>query len=196
MKKNKKETKIEKTAEELKGIDLQIHEAELSEKEALSIYKNSPNRESFKVVSEKMAIVNALKEQKAKEEGKWNPTTYMPWRTEVKSRLYLPVIKSIVKKLKIEILSQSTGKLILKGKKESQICAELQDMGLTPDSDYEFRTWQMSLISAQEYYKKESEKQDNQTLSRKGVQPGSERFYQLLEYQGLYGERKEIAVEL
>lgn len=192
----KTEDKRKTKAEELKGIDLQIYNAEQEEKKALGIYKKFPNGESFGVVSEKMAIVNALKEQKAKEEGKWNPTTYMPWRTEVKSRLYLPVIKSIVKKLKIEILSQSTGKLILKGKKESQICAELQDMGLTPDSDYEFRTWQMSLSSAQEYYKRESEKQNKQTLSRKGVQPGSERFYQLLEYQGLYGERKEIAVEL
>ena len=121
----KTENKIEARGEGLKGIDLQIYNAEQEEKKALEIYKKFPNGESFGVVSEKMAIVNALKEQKAKEEGKWNPTTYMPWRTEVKSILYLPVIKSIVKKLKIEILSQSTGKLILKGKKESQICAEL-----------------------------------------------------------------------
>ena len=202
MKKNKKETKTEKKAEELKGIDLQIHEAELSEKEALNIYKNSPNRESFKVVSEKMAIVKALKEQKAKEEGTWNPTSYMPWRTEVKSRLYIPIIKSIAKKLKIEIISQSTGKLILKGKKDCQICAELQDMGLTPDEDYEFRTWQMSISSAQEYYKRENEnilkaeEKKAHSLTAKGIQNGSEKFHQIFEYQGCYGETKELAVEL
>ena len=196
------ETKVEVRFEELKGIDLQIREAELAETKAMEIHKESPNRESFKVVSEKMAVVKALKDQKAKEQGEWNPTSYMPWRTEVKSKLYLPIVKSIAKKLKIEIISQSTGKLILKGKKDSQICAELQDMGLTLDKDYEFRTWQMSVSSAQEYYKQvnerklQSELKKSHPLTAKGIQSGSEKFYQIFEYKGRYGESKELAVEL
>lgn len=128
----------------------------------------------------------------------------MPWRTEVKSRLHISLVKRVAERMKMEILSEGCGKITIKGKKESQICAELQTMGLVPDEDYEMRTRQMSLEAAREYYKKENERLLEEENKRKRVgssgnmtvRERDRKFFGVFEYQGLYGEQNELAVQI
>lgn len=157
MKKEEKKRR-EEAQKELKGIDLEIAQAEARVKKAEQVFKSYPNRESFAELSRLRAEVKKLQEEKAKQEGKWNPTSWMPWRTEVKSRLYIGTIRRRIEKLGLKIDNENPKRIVLRGKQCGVLLKDLTDCGLTEDEDFEIRTWQMTLETAREFYRKENEK--------------------------------------
>ncbi len=155
-KENKKEGKREQR--ELKGIDLQIAQAQEEVRKAEKVFKEYPNREAFRVLSEAREEVKRLQEEKAKAEGTYNPTAYMPWRTTVRSRIWMDTIKKRIQKLGMKIESEAPGKIILRGKQCGALLQDLTEIGLTEDEDFEITTRQMTLEGAREFYRKENER--------------------------------------
>lgn len=154
----KKEQNKKEEQRKLTGIDLQIAEAQEEVKKAEKVFKEYPNREAFRVLSEAREELKKLQEEKAKAEGRYNPTAYMPWRTTVRSRIWMDTIKKRIQKLGLKIENEAPGKITLRGKQCGVLLQDLMEIGLTEDEDFEITTRQMTLEGAREFYRKENER--------------------------------------
>ena len=148
----------EEAGRKLEGIDLQIAKAERNLRIAQEEVKGLPAEKANRILDPVRAELRKLKEQKAGKSEKKNSTAYMPWRTEIRSRIWMDTIKRRIEKLGLKIESAGAGKITLRGKQCGILIQDLTSIGLTEDEDFKIRTWQMTLESAREFYKRENEK--------------------------------------
>ncbi|MBR0116511.1 MAG: hypothetical protein IJM04_04435 [Prevotella sp.] len=150
--------KREEAGRKLEGLDLQIAKAERNLRIAQEEVKNLPTEKANRILDPVRAELRKLKEQKAGKSDNKNSTAYMPWRTEIRSRLWMDTIRRRIEMLGLKIESAGAGKITLRGKQCGILIQELTAIGLVEDEHFEIRTWQMTLEAAREFYRRENER--------------------------------------
>ena len=87
------------------------------------------------------AVASAIRQEAHPLEER-NPKAFHPWRTEIRSHLWMDTIRKRIDLMKLPIASLRPDRIVLKGNLEGLMIQELMMIGLTEEENYRIRSWQ------------------------------------------------------